>query len=219
MDEPHVPDVPPEMLAEVEWRWEALCRDNPRYFDGRLYHVFGVHRNGYGGAVIHVADCAYRYHAVQNEEFDLGVRPLGTKGLIQSDDRFLLGKRSMTVNSYQGVWEFAPAGVVEPGQQPVDTILAELREETGLAAASEPTPIAVLHDSVLRCWEILFRITPVPAPGNGDSEEPHARVQDAPFSGAGASAITDEYDELRWCLLDNLPEKLTPTALQVIPLI
>ncbi len=106
VDEPHVPDVPPDMLAEVEWRWEALCRANPRYFDGRLYHVFGVHRNGHGGAVIHVADCAYRYHAVQNEDLDLGVRPLGTKGLIQCADRFLLGKRAMTVGSYQSAWEF-----------------------------------------------------------------------------------------------------------------
>jgi len=198
MDEPHVPDAPPEKLAEVDRRWEALRRANPHYYDGRLYHVLGVHRNGYGGAVAHVADCAYRYYAVQDEDFDLGVRPLGTKGIIERDGRYLLGRRSVSVGAYQGQWEFAPAGVVEPGRSPVEVILAELTEETGLTAAREPTPIAILFDSVLRCWEIIFRI------GVAEPE---------------GEPTTDEYDELRWCAVDGLPAALTPVARQVVALL
>ena len=198
MDEPHVPDAPAEKLAEVDWRWDALRRANPHFYDGRLYHVLGVHRNGYGGAVVHVADCAYRFYAVQNEDFDLGVRPLGTKGLIERDGRYLLGKRSISVGAYQGQWEFAPAGVVEPGSTPVQTILAKLTEETGLTAAQEPTPIAILYDGVLRCWEIIFRIE------LGDRE---------------GEPTTDEYDELCWCFTDALPVPLTPVARQVVGLL
>lgn len=204
MDEPHVPDASQSTLAEVQWRWEALRRRNPHYYDGRVLHVLGVSRNGYGGAVIHVADCAYRYFAVQNEEFDLGVRPLGAKGLTQHEGKVLLGLRSATVGAYQGMWEFAPAGVVEPGRDPAEVVLAELSEETGLRAAAEPTPIAVLFDNVLQCWEIAFRIVP---------------EADAALPGYQLSPATDEYDRLVWREPDDLPDGLSPAARLMIPLL
>ena len=200
MDEPHVPDVPAAKLAEVAWRWEALCRDYPHYFDGRIYHVLGVHRNGYGGAVIHVADCAYRYAAVQNEDLDLGVRHLGVKGITLRDGKVLLGRRSMTVGFCRGLWEFAPAGVVEPPRQPAEVIVAELAEETGLNAVGEPTPIAVLYDNVVRCWEIVFRL----AAGN---------------AGPAGAEVTDEYDETMWRAPRDLPGDLSPIARQMIALL
>ncbi|UCD74639.1 MAG: NUDIX domain-containing protein [Phycisphaerales bacterium] len=200
MDEPHVPDVPAAKLAEVQWRWEALCRDNPRYFDGRVYHVLGVHRNGYGGAVIHVADCAYRYVAVQNDGFDLGVRHLGVKGITIRDGKVLLGRRAMTVASYRGLWEFAPAGVVEPPRHPAAVVAAELAEETGLKIVGEPTPIAVLYDETVRCWEIIFRLTAENAGSTGDR-------------------VTDEYDEIVWCEPSGLPPDLSPIARRMIPLL
>ena len=197
MDEPFVPAGEPGLLDEVQWRWDALCKGNPRYFDGRLYHVLGVHRNGYGGAVLHVADCAYRFYAVQDEDFDLGVRPLGVKGIVIRDGLVLLGRRAPDVAAYAGRWEFAPGGAVEPGKTPVQTVMDELAEETGLTAGREPTPVAVLYDSVLRCWEIVFRIEP----------------------GAGGAPTTAEYAETRWRRPDDLPADLTPTARQMIPLV
>jgi 8-oxo-dGTP pyrophosphatase MutT (NUDIX family) len=197
LDEPFVPDAPPEKLADVEWRWDALREENPNYYDGRLYHVLGVSRNGYGGAVLHVADCAYRYHAVQNEDFDLGVRPLGVKGIVIRDDRVLLGQRAPNVGAYRNMWEFAPAGVVDPGDTPSQAILTELHEETGLTAAYEPTHIAVLYDPVLRCWEVALRIEPA----------------------AGGDPPTKEYAAMQWCSLDDLPAPLTPIATQMQPLV
>jgi 8-oxo-dGTP pyrophosphatase MutT (NUDIX family) len=200
MDEPFVPEGPPGALDEVQWRWAALRRRNPAYFDGRLLHVLGVHRNGYGGAVLHVADCAYRFHAVQDAQFDLGVRPLGVKGFTMRGGRALVGKRSPRVAGYPGQWEFAPGGVVEPGRTPEQTVVAELMEETGLTPRREPTPIALLYDPVLRCWENVFRIEP---------------ADDA----ADVSPLTDEYDELLWRAADDLPEPLTPTARQMTALL
>jgi mutator protein MutT len=197
IDEPFVPDGDPGLLDEVQWRWDALRKRNPRYFDGRLYHVIGVHRNGYGGAVLHVADCAYRFHAVQDEDFDLGVRPLGVKGIVRRDGLVLLGRRAHDVAAYAGQWEFAPGGVVEPGDTPVQTVVNELREETGLTVKREPTPIAVLYDAVIRCWEIVFRIEP----------------------GAEGEPTTAEYADMHWCRPDDLPVDLTPTARKMIPLV
>lgn len=199
---PFVPEGGPGLLDDVDRRWAALCRRNPAYFDGRMYHVLGVHRNGCGGAVLHVTECAYRFHAVQTESFDLGVRPLGAKGIVVRDDTVLLGRRAAHVAGYAGRWEFAPGGVVEPGPNPdaapAVTIARELREETGLTSAGEPSPIAVLSDDVLRTWELVFRIDASP----GD------RTPD-----------TAEYEAIEWRPLARLPEDLTPTARAMIPLV
>ena len=193
-----VPEGPPGLMDEVETRWTGLCESNPSYFDGRLYHVLGVHRNGHGGATVHVVDCAYRFHAVQDDHFDLGVRPLGAKGLTFRDGRVLMGRRTQRVHAYRGQWEFAPAGVVEIDTSPAEIIAKELAEETGLAVVGEPVAIAVLYDDVLRCWEIVHRVEP----------------------GAGEPvAAPEEYDELRWCAPDDLPDDLTPIARQMTALL
>ena len=192
------PFVPPGVdLAEVDRRWKTLCVANPAYFDGRLCHVVGVHRNGYGGATIHALDCAYRLHAVQDERFDLGVRPLGVKGIIVREGRVLLGRRASFVAHSPGHWEFAPGGSVEPGQDPVDVVRAELVEETGMRCVGTPVAVAIVEDDVLRCWEIVYRI-------------------DATDDGAPA---TDEYDELRWCSAGGWPEPLSPIATRMTRLV
>jgi 8-oxo-dGTP pyrophosphatase MutT (NUDIX family) len=193
-----VPQGGPGILDEVDHRWNALCAANPTYFDGRLCHVLGVHRNGHGGAVLHVIDCAYRFLAVQNDQFDLGVRALGVKGVTVLDDHCLMGKRANFLAAYKDLWEFAPAGGVEPGKQPLQTIQDELCEETGLTARQEPTSIAVLFDPVLKCWELVFRIVPI-----DDRIAPHTR----------------EYSQLEWRRASDLPSPLSPIARQIAELI
>jgi len=189
---------PGDVLDEIERRWARRCAEIPALYDGRLYHVLGVHRNGHGGAVIHVMDCAYRFHAVQDKDFDLGVRPLGTKGLTIREGRVLMGQRTKSVCSYPGLWEFAPSGVVEVDSTPGCNIAAELREETGLEPVREPTPIALLYDDVLRCWEIVFRVEPGPG---------------------GPRPAPSEYEELCWRRPDDLPKDLTPIARQMTTLL
>lgn len=191
---------PSHLLAEVDRRWVDLCRANPAYFDGRLYHVLGVHRNGHGGAVLHVLDCAYRFLAVQTDDFDLGVRALGVKGIVERDGRYLLGRRAPNVAAYQNLWEFAPAGGVEPGKSPSRIIREELLEETGLRSDREPVPVAVLHDPILHCWELVFRL--------------HA-TDDPP------APRTSEYSALEWRPLDDLPpaSEFSPVARQIADLL
>lgn len=187
-----------EMFAEVDRRWGALCTANPSLHDGRICHVLGVHRNGHGGASIHIMDCAYRFHAVQDESFDLGVRHLGVKGITTDGGRVLMGRRSPQVRLYPGMWEFAPGGMVEPGTDPAETLRQELAEETGLSAVGEPTPIAIVYDPVVRCWEIIYRLCvtdPQPNPA------------------------TDEYAELRWCKPADWPQPLSPPSGQIAALL
>jgi 8-oxo-dGTP pyrophosphatase MutT (NUDIX family) len=189
-----VPKGDSGILAEVDRRWDALCAANPKYSDGRLYHVLGVHRNGHGGCVLHVIDCAYRFLAVQNDGFDLGVRALGVKGVVERDGQYLVGLRAPHVMAYQNLWEFAPAGGVEPGQTPAQIILDELREETGLSARSDPVGIAVLFDPVLKSWELVYRL---------------AISEQAP------QHRSDEYSRLEWRSHDDVPDQLSPIAQQI----
>lgn len=193
------PFVPQGMsMAEVDRRWKELCARNPAYFDGRIWHVLGVSRNGHGGATLHVQECGYRFYAIQNEEVDIGVRVLGVKGFTWREDRVLLGLRAAFVSCYPGQWEFAPGGAAEVGHDPAATIAEELREETGLAPAGDPIAIAVMYDPTARTWEIIFRI----------------RAQ----AGALHSA-QKEYTEFEWRKPDDLPADLTPIARNMVRLL
>jgi 8-oxo-dGTP pyrophosphatase MutT (NUDIX family) len=193
----------PELLDEIDRRWNVLRAANPAYFDGRICHVLGVHRNGHGGASLHVMDCAYRFFAVQaraGDEFDLGVRPLGVKGVIEREGRLLMGRRSQRVAMYANQWEFAPSGSVDfsSAGSPQRVIVQELREETGLDCAGEPTAIAVLFDPILKCWEIVYRLE---------------------IAGDTRPRATDEYPDVAWFDRDALPERMSPIAVQIAGLL
>lgn len=199
-DTPFVPVPPPgaaagSVMEQVDRRWAALCATNPRLHDGRLCHVLGVHRNGYGGAVIHLMDCAYRFHAVQDNSLDLGVRHLGVKAITTCNGRILLGRRSSSVRTYPNKWEPAPSGVVEPGIEPAESIRRELAEETGLTPAAEPTPVAVIHDPNARSWEIIYRLQ---------------------VTNADLNPLTDEYSDFCWCNHGQLPQPLSPPTRQIL---
>lgn len=184
------------VMDEIDHRWDVLCNSNPASVDGRAYNVLGVSRNGCGGAVLHIIESAYRFCAVQTEDFDLGVMGLGVKGFTMRDNRALMGRRSRNVGVYPDLWEFAPGGVVEPGKSPAEVIVSELSEETSLTTQREPTPIAVVSDSTARTWELIYLIIDL-----------HGEAQ-----------TTLEYSQLRWCARDELPDDLSPIAQSMIPL-
>ena len=196
LPEPWVPECVD--LDEVDSVWQSIVQENPRAFDGEILHVLGVHRNGTGGVVIHVAPCAYRFYAVQARGLDCGVRTLGAKAITRSGDRILLGLRADWVMYYPGEWEFVPGGSVQPQDSPAETILEELKEETGCRAIRSPVPLAVAYDPAAYAWEVI-----------------HVIELDPDATPVGSL----EYDELRWFEGGSLPEQLTPIAQRMTALV
>ena len=85
-DELFVPDT---SLATVDKNWDALCKENPEYFDGEIVHVLHVNRTGCSGAILQVARSSYRFHAVGIG----GVKPLGVRVICKQNDKYLCGLR------------------------------------------------------------------------------------------------------------------------------
>ena len=164
-------------LESVDEAWASLGERNPRYYDGEVLHVLGVVRNGHGGAIVHLAPSSYRFHAVRAMGIDTGIRPLGLKGLCAVADRgkagLLAGRRSDASGSYPSMWEYLPGGGVPPEEdgsvRPDLVFKRELHEECGVAATSEPIPIAILRDDAVGTWEVIYRCTlastPIISPG------------------------------------------------------
>ena len=147
---------------------------------------------------IHVAECAYRYYAVQTEGLDCGVRTLGAKAITRAGDRILMGLRSDWVMYYPNLWEFVPGGSVIPGQSPTETIIEEMHEETGLKVSRPPVPVAVAYDSEAYSWEVI-----------------HLIELDEKATPIGSR----EYGELKWSTRTSLPDQLTPIARRMTSLI
>lgn len=149
-------------LEAVDEAWERARSRNPRLFDGPLWHVQGVSRNGHGGVTVHVVESSYRFHAVRAEGIETGIRPLGVKALTWRQGRVLMGRRSAQVHAAPGRWEFVPGGTLEPGRDPAAQLAVELHEEAGWTCAAPPCAIAIVFDDSARTWELVHRVDGAP---------------------------------------------------------
>lgn len=61
--------------------------------------------------------------------------------LVRRDDRILGMKRSSTKDAAPDIWE-AVSGRLEPGEDPLEGVIREVREETGLVVRVDPRPWA-----------------------------------------------------------------------------
>ncbi|MET9497558.1 NUDIX domain-containing protein [Streptomyces sp. NPDC006552] len=99
--------------------------------------------------------------------------------------RLLLGRRADT-----GRWEL-PAGIAEPGEQPADVAVREVREETGVECVAERV--------------VLVQAEPPLTYPNGDV----CQFMDTTFrcraTGGEARVNDDESLEVAWYALDALP--------------
>ena len=195
-----VPEAMPRAtLDAVNAAWEALCVRVPRAHDGPMLHVLGTSRNGHGGVTIHCIQTSYRFHAVGRAGIDTGVRPIGVKAVcFTPNGQILMARRGEETLNYPGMWEFAPAGTLEPGVAPADMILRELREETGWTATAPPVARALAFDPVAHSWEVIYVIDVLP---------PAIPVE------------TWECAELRAVNLGEWPQPLTSIAVQMLPIV
>lgn len=70
-------------------------------------------------------------------------------GVLVRDGRALLCHRHPGRRWYPDVWDL-PGGHVEPGEGPVDALVRELREELGVGAEPDPSPLAALRTDDMR---------------------------------------------------------------------
>ncbi len=186
-------------LDAVDAAWQALRARVPRAYDGPLLHVLGTSRNGHGGVVVHLVQSSYRFHAVAAEGLQTGIRPLGVKGICRArDGRLLMARRSQATLHSAGMWEFSPAGTVEPGVAPAQMLLRELREETGWGASTPPVARALLFDPDAGSWEIVYSLEVTP---------PAVPVE------------SWECDELRLVAPGQWPAPLSPVSQQMMPVV
>jgi len=106
---------------------------------------------------------------------------------------YLCGLRGTQMGVSPKMWEFAPAGMVEPEQTPEDNIERELEEETGLMLTSPPTAIALFLDEDVHTWELVFQLSVT-----GECE-----------------ADGEEYESLAWFDIKSMPTPMSPPAIQM----
>jgi 8-oxo-dGTP pyrophosphatase MutT (NUDIX family) len=59
--------------------------------------------------------------------------------LVRKDGKVLAMRRALTKDASPGIWE-AVSGRMEPGEDPLEAVHREIREETGLVVRVDPRP-------------------------------------------------------------------------------
>ena len=110
--------------------------------------------------------------------------------LLVRDGKLLLGRRG--VEPFRGWWDI-PGGFLEPWEHPVEGLVRELREETGLAIQ-----VGALFDVGVDAYG-----------DHGDYTINFYYLASAP---AGEPQPADDVTELRWFAPDALPEQIAFAA-------
>ncbi len=97
--------------------------------------------------------------------------------VIRHEGRVLAMRRSARKDAGAGIWETL-SGRVEPGESPLEAVVRETYEESGLRPVFDPAPVAAYS---------AFR-----------NENPMIVIVYAGFSANDEVCLTDEHDEYRW---------------------
>ena len=138
--------VPQTLRDRVPETWARLLADNPHLWDGRMLGVSGI-----GGGPPQVEDGVLRGEA-REDSFsafmtwrelgfpEIGLRNLfGSAAVISADGAMLLGRMAAWTGNagqiYPPAGSLEPADVVDGRVRVFDSLVRELREETGLEAS------------------------------------------------------------------------------------
>ena len=204
--------APPAPDDETVARWEAMRRDKPRLFNGPMLAC-----DSYDASSLTVRCRLERYQrlAVQPEVLT-GVMQLSVTGVMLARDglgreHVLLGKRSAATRLYEGMWELAPSGGIDPpattsmldsgarldGFDAWRQLVLEIDEELDLAIAPDPGRIVgLVSDPIAMSTDLVFRV--VLARPLEDLRTPSSGR-----SGA-VEASAWEYDDTRWVATDEI---------------
>jgi hypothetical protein len=159
----------PALDADGERRWRKRCAENARLHDGEILAVRTIAEDGRIRCDVE----RFARLAVQDADYDLGVRLLGVKGLVigrdaRGGEHVLIARRGPHVRVFADMWEIAPAGGVDvPSAAPValghDAIERTLRTEWGEEVGGELDgavvgSVAIVRDEIARSVEIIVRV-------------------------------------------------------------
>jgi len=114
--------------------------------------------------------------------------PVSVKGVVRADDQILLAYND------REEWELL-GGRLEPTEEPTDTVVREVAEESGMVVAAGP---------LLWTW-----VQPV----NQDRTENVLIVSfDCPVAAAVAPVVSDEHRDVRWWARRELPTLALPVG-------
>ncbi len=161
--------------AEIEAAWtEAVAESSGRIFNGSMLN-YSSHEITDGAAAVtcHFAGYKHLIAQLRRPALDLGIRPVGTSGIIVVTDsagreHLVFARRSMSTSIFQGMYELVPAGTVDDSALTPDgtidfhsKLLEELSEELGIlppAAAITVTDYAFILDTANGVFDACCRI-------------------------------------------------------------
>lgn len=127
------------------------------------------------------------YRLLKNSIYSLiSKRTIGARILQIKDNKILLVK-----HTYQPGW-YTIGGTVEPGESQLETVIRELKEETGITLLNSPKLFSVYYSNIEKRDDYISLYI------GGDF------TQEKNFS--------EEILEKAWFPLDNLPEETTPAT-------
>ncbi|HBV01228.1 MAG TPA: hypothetical protein DEF00_02400 [Candidatus Taylorbacteria bacterium] len=113
--------------------------------------------------------------------------------IIERDSKFLLVKEHHPGHSAHGKWN-QPAGWIDVGENPIDAVIREVREETGLRFT--PTHLLGLYSLVKRC-EVY---TGEPS----QTRHPLKLIFIGTILGRSEGFANDEISETKWFLPEDI---------------
>ncbi len=150
-------------------RWEAMRRERPRLFNGPILAFVGYDA---GARTIHARRDHYLSLAVR-PEVETGVTQLSVTGILTARDaggreHVCLARRSAETRIYDGMWELAPSGGLDPlsasiarmnGEDAWRQLLVEVEEELELSVAPDPgRVVALTHDGLANSCDVCVRV-------------------------------------------------------------
>jgi hypothetical protein len=161
------PALHPSLEQEIEaiWQTERDCR-GPTLFDGPIFSLEQISPQAISGRFI-----GYRLFIAQERRpnlfCELRVQPLAVTGVLRNPDGLFLGYRNSAVAVQPNCWELIPSGGVDRGTLthdsqlcPAQQLLAELREEVGIAsgAVAPPKLLCFTEDPLRHIFELIWEL-------------------------------------------------------------